>query len=202
MRIGRIVISILLTLALLCGVASAEDLTSVIIDSRTAQSFTDEAVSAEDLSLILEAGLSATSAINQQPWYFAVVTNREVMDEIKGSAGGFGGGAKAGLGDAPVAIIVYMNEATASPNAAFDCGLACENMFIAAKALGYGAKIISSPTMRLNGGDHDALCGKLGVDPSYSAVAVLLVGHEDASTDATSGASVRSDIGEKVSFVK
>ena len=112
-----------------------------------------------------------------------------------------GGTAKAGLGDSPVAIIIYMNENTSSPNPSFDCGLACENMFITAKALGYGAKIISSPTMQLNGSNHDELCEKLGVDPSYTAVAVLLIGHESETVDGDSSASVRSAMDEKVNIV-
>lgn len=40
--------------------------------------------------------------------------------------------------------------------------------------------------MSLNGANHDALCEKLGVDPSMQAVAVLLIGKADESTDATS----------------
>ena len=75
-------------------------------------------------------------------------------------------------------------------------------MVIAAHALGYGTKIVSSPTMSLNGDNHDALCEKLGADPAYQAVAVLLLGHPDTDVDGYSGASVRSDIAEKVSFVK
>lgn len=55
--------------------------------------------------------------------------------------------------------------------------------------------------MQLNGDNHDALCEKLEIDKSYTAVAVLLIGHEDESVDGTSSASVRSDISEKVSFV-
>lgn len=35
---------------------------------------------------------------------------------------------------------------------------------------------MSSPTMSLNGANHEALCEKLGVDPSMQAVAVLLIG--------------------------
>ena len=239
MQWRRIVISFFLILSLTCGAAfaGAENLTDILVDSRTAQSFTDEAVSDADLNLILEAGLAATSAINQQPWYFVAVTNRDVIAEINGSTGGgapaggfpggnapeggfpgggkpegdfapssggsFGGGAaKAGLGDSPVAIIIYMNENTSSPNASFDCGLACENMFIAAKALGYGAKIVSSPTMQLNGANHDALCEKLGVDKAYTAVAVLLIGREAQAADGGSSASVRNSVEEKVSIVK
>lgn len=55
--------------------------------------------------------------------------------------------------------------------------------------------------MTLNGTEHDALCEKLGVDPALNAVAVLLLGKADTAADATSGASVRSTIEEKVSFV-
>jgi hypothetical protein len=112
-----------------------------------------------------------------------------------------GGSAKAGLGDSPVAIIIYMNGNTSSPNAAFDCGLACENMFIAARALGYGAKIVSSPTMQFNGANHDAICEKLGVDKAYTVVAVLLIGRE-TETDAVSGASARGTVEEKAVIVK
>ena len=63
----------------------------------TAQAFTDEAVSIDDLKTIMEAGLSAASAINQQPWYFVAVTNQELMGEIAGS--GAGSAAPAGNGD-------------------------------------------------------------------------------------------------------
>ena len=242
----RMILSLILVLCLTVGAASAESLTSILVDSRTTQSFTDEAVSDEDLNLILQAGLAATSAINQQPWYFVAVSNQEIIAEIQASGGGFGGGAapagdfgasdgnaapqgdagasdggqapqgdfapsqggtaaagaKAGLGDSPVAIIIYMNENTSSPNASFDCGLACQNMFIAAKALGYGAKIVSSPTMQLNGANHDALCEKLGVDKAYSCVAVLLIGREAGAVDGATSASVRNSIEEKVSIVK
>lgn len=244
-------VSLLLAAAMLftsCA-ALAEGAVTVILSTGTTQAFTADAVDEADLELILQAGLTATSAINQQPWFFAVVTNPDVMAELAGSgampvaapagdsaassgapagsaapAGDASSGesagdaasagessgapaapaatgtAKAALGDSPVAIIIYMNEATASPNASFDCGLACQNMVIAASALGYGTKIISSPTMTLNGANHDALCEKLGVDPSLTALAVLLVGKPDV--DAATSASVRSSMDEKVSFVK
>lgn len=234
------IVSLLAAMVLLCSLmtaAYADETVNVILQTGTTQAFTDETVAEEDLKLILQAGLNATSAINQQPWFFVAVTNQEIMKELSGGmsfggkapegmpAGGFtppqggeapanmppmgempaapaaSGAAKAAMGDSPVAIIIYMNENTSSPNSSFDCGLACQNMVIAASALGYGTKIISSPTMTLNGTEHDALCEKLGVDPALNAVAVLLLGKADAAADATSGASVRSTIEEKVSFV-
>ena len=111
------------------------------------------------------------------------------------------GAPKAGLGDTPAAIIIYKNGNTASPDASFDCGLAAQNMYIAAASLGYGVKIVSSPTMALNGNNHDALCEKLGVDTSMQAVAVLLIGHKADSSDSVSSATLRESYDAKVSVI-
>lgn len=220
--------ALVMTLALVAApvVAQAQDALTTVMSAGTTQAFSDEEVSMADLRTILEAGLKATSAINQQPWFFVAVTNKEVMNEL---SSGMGAPAdmpadapadfpaapaedetapaasmtvKASLGDSPAAIIIYMDQSTASPNPDFDCGLACQNMVVAAASLGYGAKIISSPTHSLNGAEHDAICEKLGVDKSLQAVAVLLVGRADAQADAVSSASLRSALGEKVSFVE
>lgn len=231
-KVLSLVLAVFMTFSL-CYAAGAEEVLTAILTAKTTQAFTTEAVSKENLTAILEAGLSASSAINQQPWFFAAVTNQEVMKEISSSmsfgntpagaapAGNLpaessgmseipaqmpaapagGTSAKAALGDSPAAIIIYKNEGTPSPDASFDCGLACQNMVIAANALGYGTKIVSSPTMALNGDNHDALCEKLGVDASYQAVAVLLLGKTAEDADGATGASVRSVIADKVSFV-
>ena len=228
-------LTLTVTLLLLCALtlsASAQSTVDVILSAGTTQSFKTDAIPEKDLNEILQAGLSAASAINQQPWHFAVITNREVMDEI-GSSMSMGGapggmpagapagmanppadapegmpkmpassGAKAGLGDSPAAIVIYMNEGTPSPDPNFDCGLAAQNMVIAANALGYGSKIVSAPTMALNGEKHDEICEKLGVDKAYKAVAVLLLGRTNVDVDGATGASVRSSMDEKVSFIK
>ena len=107
------------------------------------------------------------------------------------------------------AVDVIMNTGTtqaftdeAVPGASFDCGLATQNMVIAASSLGYGVKIVSSPTRTLNGENHDALCEKLGVDPSMQAVAVLLIGKVDESADTTSGATTREAFETKTSIIE
>ena len=110
------------------------------------------------------------------------------MNEIAGSAGSFGGSAKT----SPVAIIICMNESASSPNPDFGCGSTCENMAAAANPPGYGAKVVSSPTMQLSGSDHDALCEKPSVDTSCAAVAALLIGHEDGEAVSVSGASEKA----------
>jgi nitroreductase len=206
----------------------AETPVDTIMNMGTAQAFTDEPVTIDDLNTIMQAGLAAASAINQQPWFFVAITNQELMDEIAGSGMGFApppgavrkpvdgpsegeqavpppvitSGAKAGLGDSPVAIIIYRNDGSKSPNANFDCGLAVQNMVIAAASLGYGVKIVSSPTMALNGENHDTFCEKMGVDPTMQAVAVLLIGRVDNTVDAATGASTRETLETKTNIIK
>ena len=179
-----------------CHAALAEETVELIGGIATTQVFSDQPVDAADLETIAQSGLSAASAINQQPWHFVVITNKDVMIQIGGSEGG----QRASLGASPAAIIIYKVNDSKSPNPDFDCGLACENMVVAANALGYDTKIVSSPTMALNGERHDEICELLNVDTAYSAVAVLLIGHGDAN--AVSSASTRDDAGSKVSYIQ
>ena len=229
----------------------ADTVIDTIMGIGTAQAFTDEAVSVDDLKTIMEAGLAAASAINQQPWFFVAIRDKELMKELSGSgasftppagdsgkpegapkegSGGFpgapasggngfpgapasgssgfpgapasGSSAKAGLGDSPAVIIIYRSDATKSPNANFDCGLATQNMVVAAASLGYGVKIVSSPTSALNGPNHDAICEKLGVDTSMQAVAVLLIGRQADTIDAVSGATTRDSLESKTTIIE
>lgn len=86
-----------------------------------------------------------------------------------------------------------------------DAGLACQNMSVAAQLLGYGTKIISSPTMALNGEKQAEYRELLGIPEDQSAAAILLIGREDTSVDETvdgyTGATERDPMDELVTFV-
>ena len=210
-----------------------DDAVSIVSDIPTTQSFSDEPVGEEDIQTILLAGINAPSAMNKQPWHFSAVTDKGVMEQIAGGMGGFkpsdganppegfnpppdfsgegpggpgkmppaapgGGGAKAGAADAPLAIIISGPEGSD-----FDAGLACQNMSVAAQLLGYGSKIISSPTMVLNGARQAEFREILGIPENYSAVAVLLIGYDAqaGSSDAVTSATARNPMEEIVTFV-
>ena len=108
------------------------------------------------------------------------------------------GTAKAGITDAPLAIEISCKEGSE-----FDAGLACQNMSAEAQLLGYGTKIISSPTIALNGEEQEAFRELLGIPDDQSAVAVLLIGKADTSSDAdaVSAATTRKDTDEVVTKV-
>lgn len=106
---------------------------------------------------------------------------------------------KLGLADATVAIFIYGTNNMSTDS--FDCGLATEAMSIAALSLGYGTKIVSSPSIALNGEKKAEFDKLLQIPEGYSNVAVLLIGHNDESVDTTSSASTRNAFDEKVKFI-
>ena len=106
--------------------------------------------------------------------------------------------AKAGMGSSPVAIIV-----SAKDGSEFDAGLATQVMTVESVLLGYGTKIISSPTMVLNGKDKTEYDKLLGIPSGMSVKGIILIGkYEQAKSDAISAASSRKEKNEVVTFVK
>jgi len=93
------------------------------------------------------------------------------------------GAAKAGIADTPLVIIVSCKDGSA-----LDAGLVTQNMSAEAQLLGYGTKIIASPTIALNGEKQTEYRELLGIPDDMSAVCMLLIGKTDAEAyDAVSG---------------
>ncbi|MCD8225472.1 MAG: nitroreductase family protein [Clostridiales bacterium] len=192
------------------GGPNAFSLLSLLTEEKTTQYFEDTAVSDDDVRTILQAGINAPSAMNQQSWHFSVVTSEEILQQIAEDmsaelpagimASASGTVAKAGIADAPLAIVI-----SSGNDRDFDAGLACQNMSVAALALGYGTKIISSPTIALNGDKQDAYREQLGIPADMEAVAVLLVGTKaDTSslgTDAITGPTTRNSFDSTVTYI-
>ncbi|WP_319507144.1 nitroreductase [uncultured Methanolobus sp.] len=55
---------------------------NTILSRRSIRKFTDEPVDTEDIKTILEAGRWAPSGLNNQPWKFIVIKNKETMREL------------------------------------------------------------------------------------------------------------------------
>ncbi len=111
------------------------DVYQAIRTLRAVRQYTDQPVSDEIITRILEAGRWAGSAKNRQPWYFILIKNRETLKQM----------AKCGeyashLPDAAFAIAV-IGEPTLVLG--FDSGRAVQNMMLAAWGDGVGSCIAS-----------------------------------------------------------
>jgi len=90
-------------------------------------------------------------------------------------------------------MIVISGLETGSNTVEFDCALATENMFMAAQALGLGARIYTGPVNNVNA----TLKESLGIPTGYRVIALLRVGNIDKTVDAVSAASPRKVAKEK-----
>lgn len=87
-----------------------------IMTRTSIRSFTDRAVSADTIEMLLRAGMAAPTAVNLQPWHFVAVNDRAKLDEL----GGNGRQSKM-LQESTLAIVVCgdMNKAMEGPGQAF-----------------------------------------------------------------------------------
>ncbi len=115
------------------------DAMECILSRTSIRSFTDTPVSEAEVSKLLAAGMAAPSAVNMQPWTFAVINRRELLDSLAEKLPY----AKM-LKQAPVAIIVCgdLRKTLDQREREYwveDCSAAAENILLAAHATGLGA---------------------------------------------------------------
>lgn len=168
------------------GQTSGNAVTDQLLSAWSPRNYTTVPVTDQQIDVILKCGIKAPSARNNQPWHFTVVNNEALMKEIIPAAV---------AGNVLFVISGKETETGATPD--FDCGLATENMFIAATALGLGARIYGSPVAAAIK-NREALQIPAGFKP----VIILRTGNIEKSTDAASGATPRKTLDEVVNFVK
>ena len=103
------------------------DALEAIRKRRSVREYTGDPIPREDLETIVDAGRLAATGNNRQPWDFIVVTDREMIDELKVASQWMD---KAG---AIIAVVL-------DPSSRWwleDGSAAVENMLIASTALGY-----------------------------------------------------------------
>lgn len=109
-----------------------------ILSRRSIRKYTKQPVPDEVIKELLEAGMSAPSAGNQQPWHFIVIDDRQILDEIPNYQP-----YSRMLKEAPVAILVckddHLEKEIVKGFWVQDCSAATENILIAAQAKCLGA---------------------------------------------------------------
>ena len=109
---------------------------NIINSRRSVRVWTQQPVAEEEVRKIIEAGMNAPSAGNEQPWYFIVVSDKEILGQasLLNSYGSF-------VKNAAVAILVCADLRLERFPGYWvqDCSAAAENMLLASHGLGIGA---------------------------------------------------------------
>ncbi len=160
-----------------------------IKNRRSIRAFKEEQIKNEELNLILEAGLSAPSSMNQQSWHFTVVQNKDLMKQLNIDA-------KKALCEsnveylipygknenfdifynAPVIVIISGNMNAYKPEV--DCSAAIQNMLIASESLNIGSCWIGL-TERLFYGENGKKYNKLfNIPDNYQMFYCISLGYK------------------------
>lgn len=150
-----------------------------IMNRRSIRSYTEKQVENEDLKQIIDAGLYAPSAMNQQSWHFTVIQNKDIINKMNEICKVIiQQTSKPDLNlfyNAPTVILVSGEEKAIAPEN--DCSLAMENMFIAAASLGIGSCWVHSVRRLSSTPEGQKLLKEIGIPAGYSIVGSGIFGY-------------------------
>ncbi|MDR0475807.1 MAG: nitroreductase family protein [Treponema sp.] len=157
-----------------------------IINNFAAGSYASGGLTKAELDSIIQAGVRAPSARNQQPWHFTVVQDQALAKRIISQ-----------VTDGNILIVVSAaGDGKTNGAVILDCGLAVQSMYLAAQALGLGSRIYTGPVDSINKNFKN----DLALPKDHNAVAVIRIGRLPPNVDAVSSASSRNSADRIVSY--
>ena len=153
-----------------------------ILTRKSIRSYDDKPISKEDLHTILTAGMSGPSCVNARDWQFLVIEDREMLNKIADC----NGRPAEPLRGAAAGIILCGDLNRAFPRAkdycVIDTSIACQNMILAARALGIGSVWLGTwPQMER----VEKLAKLLDLPEHIVPHSVLALGHSSETADMT-----------------
>lgn len=160
-----------------------------IRNRRSTRGFLPEQLKDIDMQEIIDAGVYAPSANNQQPWHFTVLQNKDIIDrlsaafkEVAGKSDNeyirrFADNEKFHVFyNAPTVVLVYGDQNNKS--ASVDCAAAVENMLIAAESLEVGSCWIGLIALVLNSEAGVAFIKELGIPEGFRHMHAISFGYK------------------------
>ena len=148
---------------------------------RAVRAFSDRPVEEETLRQVLQAAVHGPSGSNTQPWKFIVVRDQAVksaLDREYSIAHNEPGDAPGVMAKAPVLIVACVRVPERTGQVGFQTGAsiypACQNLMLAARALGLGTVLTTSH--RIRNAEVKAI---LGVPEGWDTAAMIPVGWPD-----------------------
>jgi nitroreductase len=174
---------------------------------RSCRVFSEKQITEDELKAILQAGLYAPSAHNEQSWYFTVIQRQEVLDRLNDDF-------KEAVKDAedeslkqaakeiphifynaPTVIIISGDQKAMIPQV--DCAAATENMLIAAESLNIGSCWIGLAYWVLNSNKAEDYKKELCIPDNFKPYQAISLGYKLTET-----VQIPERTLEKVNFIK
>ena len=157
-----------------------------IQDRRSTRGFSDVQLTEEQLGALIDAALASPTARNTQMWHFSVVQNRELLDQFNdefckmlGLQEGYHV-----FYNAPTVVFISRPAECANRFVEVDCGIAVENLALAAQGMGMGSVIIGM-VMDMFLSERGAYYAKqIGIPEGYQFSIAIAVGNNTVTKEA------------------
>ena len=119
-----------------------------IAERRSNRGYAPRQLTEEELSAILTAAMQAPSARNSQPWHFSVVQNAALLKEFSDDYNALQSadpGRDILFFAAPTVVFISTPIEAPTKFSQIDCGIAAQNMALAAHSIGLGSVILGRP---------------------------------------------------------
>jgi nitroreductase len=156
-----------------------------IADRRSIRAYTGEQLTGEQLDAILKAARESPSAVNAQPWHFSVVQKsdicKEINEETKKNL--------AGMNLPPdiffaAPTVIFLSCDAESRWGRLDCGIAVQNIALAAHSLGLGSVILGRMDAAFTGPRKDYFNRLLKFPTGHDFAIAIAIGVPAASKEA------------------
>lgn len=151
-----------------------------LLTRRSIRKYTDEPVTDEQISQIIEAGLYAASGAGRQAAIILAVTDRKIRDELSEmNAAVMNRQGTDPFYGAPYVLVVLADKSF--PTSIYDASLVMGNMMNAAHALGLGTCWIHRAKEVFSSERGKEILKQAGIEGEFEGVGNLILGHPDES---------------------
>ncbi len=165
------------------------DVQTAILERRSTRGFNDTPLTKEEIQTLIDAALASPSVMNKQPWHFAFVTDKAVMEEMDAVMRElfsikFGGKSeKRHFSNAPLFVAITVNPDEINGYTNIECGIAVENLALSAMGLGLGSVIIHTPSIALASENGAYFKKKMGIPTENEFIIGIVIGHNNVTKE-------------------
>jgi len=160
---------------------------SLIESRRSHRAYLPDPLTKEQIDALVNAGLQSPTAVNRQPWHFSVVRDQKLLSEMNDQIRStvmkqeenkrsprFAQNDYDVFYHAPCVIFIFGDKNNSwTP---VDCGIAVENIAIAAESMGLGSVILGMPRFAFTENKEEIFNVRLGCPENSSFVIAIAVG--------------------------
>ena len=169
-----------------------------ILARRSTRGFSETPLTQAETDLLTQVALASPTARNTQSWHFSIVTNQALLDRFNqdmnaymaakfpaGQRGRFEENGYHVFYHAPLVVVISTpSDDSANKFAQIDCGIAVENLAIAAQSLGLGSVIVGLPRDLFNAPQSEGYRRDFGLPEGHEFAIAICIGHNTVTKEA------------------